>query len=149
VLAPSNISITEAGWSYRHGKRCHIPRFRALALFSPKVWWRVRQKQPSHQLLPFGKTLRRRLLPGCCSTNIRKTLSQAGTAPRARGMCGRSWDIPEGAAHLLNSLVVEPTLRKTLFDRPAVGANLAAPDTVVSALMVEHEESDGVRLLVE
>jgi hypothetical protein len=64
-------------------------------------------------------------------------------------MRGRSWGIAEGAAHLLDSLVVEPALRDTLFDRPAVGAYFAAPDMVVSALMVEHEEAHGVRLLIE
>jgi len=64
-------------------------------------------------------------------------------------MRGRSWGIAERAAHLLESLVVEPALRNTLFDRPAVGANLVPADIVVPALMVEHEEAHDVRLVAE
>lgn len=65
--------------------------------------------QPS-QLSPFGKTLRRGLLPGSAGSNIRKTLSEAGTAPGAGRMRGRSWGIAKGVAHLLNSFVIEPAL---------------------------------------
>jgi len=64
-------------------------------------------------------------------------------------MRGRRWEIAEGATHLLDGLMIEPALRNSLFDRPAVGANLAASNIVVSTLMVEHEEAHGVRLLVE
>jgi hypothetical protein len=64
-------------------------------------------------------------------------------------MRGRSWGIAKGVAHLLDSFVIEPALRNTLFDRPAVGANLVAPNVVMSALMVKYEETDGVRLLVK
>src|SRR5262245_8235568 len=64
-------------------------------------------------------------------------------------MRGGSWEIAEGAAHLLDSLMVEPALRNTLSDRPAVSANFAPPDVMVPALMVEHEQTHDVRFLVE
>jgi len=64
-------------------------------------------------------------------------------------MRGRSWTIAEVLAHLLNGLVVEPALPNALVDSPAVCPQLAGTDIVMSALMVEHEEAHGVRLLVE
>jgi hypothetical protein len=64
-------------------------------------------------------------------------------------MRGRSWNIAEGAAHLLDRSVVEPALRNTLFDGPAVGANLAAPDVMMPALVVEYEEAHGIGLPIE
>jgi len=64
-------------------------------------------------------------------------------------MRGRSWEIAEGAAHLLHRSKVEPTLRNTLFDCPAVGANFAAADVMMPALVVKHEEAHGIRLPVE
>jgi hypothetical protein len=64
-------------------------------------------------------------------------------------MRGRSWPIAKVLAHLLNGLVVEPALPNALVDSPAVCAQLARTDIVMSTLMVVHEEAHGVRLLVE
>jgi len=70
----------------------------------------ARASRESSQLSPFGKTLRRGLLPGSAGNDTCKTLSEAGTAPGARGMCGRSRGIAEGVAHLFDSFVIEPAL---------------------------------------
>src|SRR5262245_18432107 len=64
-------------------------------------------------------------------------------------MRGRSGAITERVAHLLDRLLVEPTLQNPLLDCPAVGASLAAADVVVSALVVEDEKANGVGLSVE
>jgi hypothetical protein len=106
-------------------------------------------RQEASWLSPSDKTLRRELLSGCRGAYIRKTLSKAGTAPGAGRMRYRSGGIPKRDAHLLDSLVVEPALRNTLFYRPAVGADFAAANIVVSALMVKHEETYSVRFLVK
>jgi hypothetical protein len=104
--------------------------------------------QASRQISPAGLP-RRGPLPGDCSCSNGKTPPETGTAPRARGMCGRSPSIAEGAAHFVNALVIEPAFRNTLSDRPAVGRQLIASDVVVPAFVMEHEEAHGVRVLIE
>src|SRR5262245_51409648 len=84
---------------------------------------RAHRNQARRPLSPFSDALCQ-LLPGRASSSVRKTLSEAGTASGARRMRGRSWEIAEGAAHLLNSLVVEPALQNALCDRPAIGPKL-------------------------
>ncbi|MBO0763532.1 MAG: hypothetical protein J2P50_02910 [Hyphomicrobiaceae bacterium] len=64
-------------------------------------------------------------------------------------MRGGGSSVAEGAAHLLDALVVEPAFRNALFDRPAVGRQLIASNMVVPAFVMEHEEAHGVRVLIE
>jgi hypothetical protein len=76
---------------------------------------------------------------GACGSCIRKTPPDVGTAPGASGMVGRSWIIAEVLTHLLNGLLIEPTLPNALVDSPTVSPQLARTDIVMSTLMVEHE----------
>ncbi len=64
-------------------------------------------------------------------------------------MCGGLRRVAKGTAHLREALSIEPTLPDALFHGPAVGACLAAADVMMTALMMEDEEADGVRLPVE
>jgi hypothetical protein len=64
-------------------------------------------------------------------------------------MCGCLRRIAKGTAYLANPSAIEPPLPDTLFHRPAIGPGLAATDIMVTALMMEDEEADGIRLAVE
>jgi hypothetical protein len=59
------------------------------------------------------------------------------------------WCIAKGLADLCQSILVEPPLSHAALGSPAIGTELACAHMVVAALVIEHEQTDGVGVALQ